>query len=185
MAAQDHTPQPHRGSASFLKIPLLFGSAFAAFCLSSCSSTTPKGVVLAKNFDPLRFEGTWYELARTNHPDEAGLTRVSANYKRKSDGSWLISDRAWSNAEGMWLGSERKAKSGKSPAVFKLRHANPRNVVVIDPEHTMALACSNTYRQFWILSKNPDPEPGRFDRMISVAQEAGFPVKELITLPTR
>lgn len=185
MAAQDHTPHPLRGSASFLKTPLLLGSAFAAFCLSSCSSTAPKGVVLAKNFDPLRFEGTWYELARTNHPDQAGLTRVSATYKRNSDGSWLVTDRAWSNTEGIWLGSQRSAKSGETPAAFKLKHAKPRNVVLIDPEHTMALVCSDTYRQFWIISKNPEPEPSRFDRMISAAQEAGFPAREVITLPTR
>ncbi len=186
MAAQDHTPLSFRGFASFLKTPVLLGGVLAACCFSSCTTAkVPKGVQLAKNFDPLRFEGTWYELARSNHPDQAGLTRVSATYKRNPDGSWLVTDRAWSNAEGIWLGSERKGKNGASQASFKLKHAKPRHIVIIDPEHTMALVCSNTYRQFWIISKNPEPEPTRFDRMISAAQEAGFPVKEAIALPTR
>lgn len=140
---------------------------------------------MAKNFDPLRFEGTWYELARTNHPDEGGLTRVTSTYIRKNDGTWLVTDRAWSNADGAWVGSERAAKPGEFPASLRLKHAKPRNIVLIDSEHTMALVCSNTYRQFWIISKNPDPEPARFDKMLSAAQEAGFPVKEAMVLPTR
>jgi apolipoprotein D and lipocalin family protein len=167
--------------------PLLLCGALSLVTLSGCAlhRNVPKGVEIAKNFDPLRFEGTWYELARTNHPDEAGLTRVTANYKRLPDNTWLITDRAWSNAEGRWVGSEHIAKTGKFPGSLKSRFGKPRNVVFIDSEHSMAILCSNTYRQFWIISKNPEPEPNRFDRMLALAQEAGFPVKEAIALPTR
>lgn len=185
MAAQDPSLPSSSSFAFAAKLASLAGSALALLCLTSCATKVPAGVVVAKNFDPLRFEGTWYELARTNHPDEAGLTRVTATYKRNSDGSWLVTDRAWSNAEGIWVGSERSAKSGDQPANLKLKNAKPRNVVLIDSDHTMALVCSNTYRQFWIISKNPEPEPNRFDRMITAAQEIGFPVKEAIVLPTR
>jgi len=164
---------------------MLLSGALALLCLSGCATKLPKGVTVAKNFDPLRFEGTWYELTRTNHPDQAGLTRITATYKRNSDGSWLITDRAWSNAEGIWRGSERRASAGEHPGSLKVKNAKPRNIVLIDPEHTMALMCSNTYKQFWIISKNPDPEPNRFDKMVAAAQELGFPVKEAIVLPTR
>jgi len=179
------SPAPH--SASLTGRSLLLGGILALASLSSCSTSKPipKGVEVAKNFDPLRFEGTWYELARTNHPDEAGLTRVSANYKRNADGTWLVSDRAWNNATGAWVGSQRIAKSEPTPGSFKLKHAKPRNVVFIDSEHSMAVVCSNTYRQFWVISKNPEPDHNRFDRMLALAQDAGFPVKEAFVVPTR
>lgn len=185
MAVQDSPLPSSSSSALASKLAIAAGSALGLLCLTGCATKVPAGVVLAKNFDPLRFEGTWYELTRTDHPDEAGLTRVTATYKRNADGSWLVTDRAWSNAEGMWVGSQRSAKAGEQPASLRLKNAKPRNVVLIDSEHTMALVCSNTYKQFWIISKNPDPEPNRFDRMVTAAQEIGFPVKEAIVLPTR
>jgi apolipoprotein D and lipocalin family protein len=185
MAAQDPSFPSFSSSVFASKLLPMASGALALLSFTGCATKIPTGVVVAKNFDPLRFEGTWYELARTNHPDQAGLTRVTSTYKRNSDGSWLVTDRAWSNADGMWVGSQRSAKAGEQPASLNLKHAKPRNIVLIDSDHTMALVCSNTYRQFWIISKNPDPEPARFDRMVAAAQENGFPVKEAIVLPTR
>jgi apolipoprotein D and lipocalin family protein len=185
MAAQDPSSSTSFRTASSIKVTSLMSGALALLCFGGCVTKIPKGVVAAKNFDPLRFEGTWYELTRTNECGQAGLTRVTATYKRNSDGSWLVTDRAWSNAEGIWLGSERKASAGEHPASLKVKHAPPRNIVLIDSEHTMALMCSNSYKKFWIISKNPEPEPSRFDKMVTAAQELGFPVKEAIVIPTR
>ena len=167
--------------------PLLLSGFLAAASFSGCTvvSHAPRGVEVAKNFDPLRFEGTWYELARTNHPSEAGLTRVTANYRRNPDGTWLITDRAWRNGTGEWVGSQRIAKVDTVPGSFNLKGAKPRNVVFIDAEHTMAVLCGDTYKQFWLISKNPEPDTNRFDRMLALAQEAGFPVKEAFVVPTR
>ena len=181
----DFSSPSSTSSNGICRVVFRWSAALSLLLLASCAATIPPGVIVAKNFDPLRFEGTWYELARTNHPDEGGLTRVTATYIRKNDGSWLVTDRAWSNASGAWVGSERVAKPGAFPASLRLKHAKPRNIVLIDSEHTMALVCSDTYKQFWIISKNPDPEPARFDKMLAAAQEAGFPVKEAMVLPPR
>ncbi len=185
MPAKDFLFSSTTGPASNAKVASLLGGALLLMFSTGCATKIPTGVIVAKNFDPLRFEGLWYELSRTDSKEEAGLTRVTAQYKRNPDGSWLVTDRAWSNAEGRWLGSERKATAGDSPASLKLKHVKPRNIVLIDSEHTMALMCSNTYRQFWIISKNPDPEPSRFDKMVAAAQELGFPIKEALIIPTR
>ncbi len=184
MAVQDRPSHSLRVTFSLPTACSLLSGVVALLTLTGCS-TVPKGLETARNFDPLRFEGTWHEIARTNHPDEAGLTRVSTNFKRTPDGNWLLTDRAWSNAEGTWVGGARTAKSGDVPGSFKVRHSKPRYVAMIDSEHTMAVVCSSTINQFWLLSKNPEPDSSRTERMLGLAQEAGFPVKEAFFVPTR
>jgi len=147
----------------------------------------PKGIETAKNFDLNKFEGVWYEIARSNNPQEAGLTHVTSQYRRAVDGKWLINTRAWDGANGTWVGSTRISKTPAvgTPASFVLSRGNPRNVVIVDNEHTLALVCGKHYRDFWIISKSPRPDQARLERLMMVALDAGFPVKEAFYVPTR
>jgi apolipoprotein D and lipocalin family protein len=193
MASQEpsHTPAlPKNGSAptsasrvtGFATITLT-----ALLSLSGCATkkTIPAGLETAKNFDPLRFEGTWHQIVRTNTKEEAGLTRVTTTFKRKQDGSWLLVNRAWKNELGSYVGGAQTALAGAKPGTFNVKDGSPKFIVVIDQEHSLALACGETYDRFWILSKNPEPEGGRLERMMSLAADAGFPVKEAFFVPVR
>jgi apolipoprotein D and lipocalin family protein len=194
MAAQEHpsTPAFHKNVSAhdgFLRATSAGIVAVSALlALSGCATKLghiPTGLETAKNFDPLRFEGTWHEIVRTNNKEEAGITRVTTTFKRKQDGSWLLTDRGWKNELGGYVESTRTASTGGSPGSFNVKDGAPKFFVVIDQEHTLALACSTSYRHFWILSKNPDPESSRLERMMSLASEAGFPVKESFFVPVR
>ena len=155
--------------------------------LTGCVSTLPpKGVKLANNFDAHRFQGTWHEILRFNHPDEAGLTRVTAKYSQQADGKWFVTDRAWQNATGQWVGSTTEIRNpDQHPGTLRLRHQKPRHVVIIDNDHTLALICSTTAQQFSIIAKNPDPDPTRLERIMEQAKAAGFPIKEAFWVPTK
>jgi apolipoprotein D and lipocalin family protein len=169
----------------------LFGMVLGSltlFLFGACKSAPmPKGIETAKNFDLHKFEGIWYEIARSNMAEEAGLTQVTSQYRRAADGKWLINTRAWDGAHGVWLGSTRVSKTPTqgTPASFQLNHGNPRHVVIIDNEHTIALVCGKRYRDFWIISKSPVPDQTRLERLMMVALDAGFPVKGAFFVPTR
>jgi len=155
--------------------------------LTGCvSAKPPKGVKLANNFDVRRFQGTWHEILRFNHPDEAGLTRVTARYSQQADGKWLVTDRAWQNATGQWVGSTTEIRKPEDhPGTLRLRHNKPRHVVIIDNDHTVALICSTTAQHFSIIAKNLDPDPTRLERVIEQGRAAGFPIKEAFWVPTK
>ena len=166
---------------------LLLGT-LATLLMGACKSAPmPKGIETAKNFDMHKFEGIWYEIARSNNAEEAGLTHVTSQYRRARDGKWLINTRAWNGAKGIWVGSTRisMTPANGTPASFRLNRGNPRHVVIIDNDHTIALLCGKYYRDFWILSKTPTPDPARLERLMMVALDTGFPVKEAFYVPTR
>lgn len=187
MAAQSQKP-----TFSFLILPLrragLALGALATLSLGACKSApAPKGIETAKNFDPLKFEGIWYEIARNNVADEKGFTHVTSQYRRAADGKWLINTRAWDGSHGDWVGSTHVSPklSKTKQASFLLGHGNPRHVVIVDNEHTIALVCGKRYTDFWIISKSPTPDQSRLERMMTVALNTGFPVKGAFFVPTQ
>lgn len=186
MAAQFHMFSPVTPRPSLRLAGILLGSLATLFLGACKTAPMPKGVETAKNFDPQKFEGTWHEVARNNIAEEAGLTHVTAQYRRSADGKWLINTRAWDSANGVWVGSTRvwKTPAKGNLASFSLGHGNPRHVVIIDNEHTIALVCGKLYRDFWIMSKSPKPDQARLERLMTVALEAGFPVKGAFFVPT-
>jgi apolipoprotein D and lipocalin family protein len=156
--------------------------------LGACQTARlPKGIETAKNFNLHKFEGTWYEIARSNNPDEAGLTHVTSQYRRGANGKWLVNTRAWQGANGRWVGSSSVSTTPdlRRPASFKLSSRDTRHVVIIDNEHTLALMCGSKYTDFWVVSKSPSPDHERVERLMAVALDAGFPVKGAFFVPTR
>ena len=53
--------------------------------LAGCTGI-PEGVQPVTGFELDRYLGTWYEIARLDHPFERGLSRVTAEYSRRDDG---------------------------------------------------------------------------------------------------
>lgn len=187
MAAQVQKFPLSRTSPAVRTAGILLG-CIASLLLGACKTAPmPKGIENAKNFDPNKFEGTWHEIARSNNVQETGLTHVSTHYRRAAMGKWLVNTRAWDGANGIWVGSTYASTtpSTGTPASFKISRNEVRHVVIIDNEHTLALVCGKRYRDFWIVSKSPTPDQSRVERLMTVALDAGFPVKDAFYVPTR
>jgi apolipoprotein D and lipocalin family protein len=178
---------------SFNRYPAIRSAGLMIGCIASLflgackTAPMPKGIENAKNFDPNKFEGTWYEIARSNNVPEAGLTHVTTHYRRAAKSKWLINTRAWDGVNGIWVGSTHVSTTPPtgSPASFQISRREARHVVIIDNEHTLALVCGERYRDFWIVSKSPTPDQSRVARLMTVALDAGFPVKEAFYVPAR
>ncbi len=149
----------------------------------------PEGVSPVSDFDKTRYLGTWYEIARLDHPFERGLTNIYAEYSLREDGGIKVLNRGYSPQEGAWEEAEGKAyfvESDKlgylkvsffgpfygSYVVFELDHENYDYAYVSGPD----------FKYLWLLARAPHPDPEVLQRFKEKAGALGFAVDQLIVV---
>ena len=80
-----------------------------ALWLGGCTGL-PDQVEPVGGFDSGRYLGTWYEIARLDHSFERGLSRVTAEYSLREDGSIRVLNRGYDAEEQGWKTAEGRAK---------------------------------------------------------------------------
>lgn len=151
----------------------------------------PEGTHVAANFDPDRFEGRWYQIARIPNLSEAGTTMCSTSYSRNPDGTWEVFDMAWHNAAGRWIGKNLTTSkllpepTPVRPGNFVFPKAPPRHVLVVDAPHRYALVSGPDHRTLWLISKDAMPDEGRVHSMLEQAKGLGFPIEQVTFMPLR
>ena len=84
--------------ALFLRWPqIISGILF----LSACTGL-PQGVAPVDGFELERYLGKWYEIARLDHRFERGLSRVTAEYRRREDGGIDVINRGYDVRGDRW-----------------------------------------------------------------------------------
>jgi len=166
-----------------MKITTLLCSLFMLF---GCSSV-PKGITPIATFDIERYLGTWYEIARLDHRFERGLSQVSANYSKRSDGGLEVLNRGFNNAKGEWKEATGRAYPLSSPqqASLKVTFFWPfyagYHVIDLDlVDYSYALVSGPDRGYLWILSRTPTLDKTIRQRLIKRADELGFDTSALI-----
>ncbi|MCR9093032.1 MAG: lipocalin family protein [bacterium] len=172
---------PHRlASRSFV------ASLSVLFALAGCTGT-PDGVRAVEDFELDRYLGTWFEIARLDHPFERGLTEVTAEYRPREDGGIEVVNSGFDPEEG-----ERRSAVGKaffvgdpSVGMLKVSFFGPfyggYNVIALDTRNYCWSMVAGPNRSYlWILGRTPDLDPTIVARLESEARGLGFPVDELI-----
>ena len=157
-------------------------------CLALCACTgLPEGVEPVQGFEPERYLGKWYEIARLDHSFERGLSRVTAEYSRRDEGGIRVINRGYNAEKGEWEQAEGKAYFVRSEdqgylkvsffgpfygayVVFGLDHENYRYSFVSGPDRSY----------LWLLARTPTVDQAVIDRFLAVAGSLGYPTDELI-----
>lgn len=147
----------------------------------------PDGVTPVEPFDLERYLGRWYEIARLDHSFERGLSKVSAEYSLREDGSVRVINRGYSVTEGKWKEAEGKALFARNPTegFLKVSFFGPFYgsyiIFNLDQEHyRYALISGPDTSYLWILSRQPTLERETVDMLIEKARQAGFDTDGLI-----
>ena len=157
-------------------------AVFAAGCTG-----VPEGVETVKGFELDRYLGTWYEIARLDHPFERGLSNITANYSLRDDGGVKVVNRGYNVEEQEWDEAEGKAYFVDDEDVGRLKVSffgpfyGGYNIIELDKEgyeYSMVAGPDRSY--LWILSRSPDLDDAVLDRLIEKARELRFPIAELI-----
>jgi len=152
----------------------------------ACSTTPPKGVTPIEGFNAELYLGSWYEIARFNHPFERGLEQVTATYSKREDGGLKVVNRGFNPKKQRWQESTGKAYFTGQPsrAALKVSFFGPfyggYNVIALDPEYQHALVCGPNRDYLWILSRTPQISEQVKTSLVNTARENGFDVSQLI-----
>lgn len=166
-----------------MKVKLLSIILICALPLVSCSVNVDTST--ADRFDINRYLGTWYEIARYDHPFERGMDNTMAQYILQDDGTVAVINTGWKNgkyqiAEGRAKYPDPKGNPGALEVSFFLFFYSPYNVMMVDHDYQMSLVGSKTENYLWILSRTPYPDPLLLTMMLEEAEHRGYNTDELI-----
>jgi apolipoprotein D and lipocalin family protein len=147
----------------------------------------PAGVEPVKGFELDRYLGTWYEIARLDHPFERGLENITATYGLRDDGGVRVLNRGFDVSAGTWREAEGKAYFIGSPDVGRLKVSffgpfyGSYNIMALDQEgYRWAMISGPDTDYLWILSRDPVLPEGVLDRLLALAADRGFDTGKLI-----
>lgn len=83
-------------------LPIITAIAVSFLSVACSTPAPPPGVTVVSPFDVQRYLGTWYEIARFDHPFESGLEKVTIAWHPRDDGGLDVVNKGYNPDRGMW-----------------------------------------------------------------------------------
>lgn len=169
------------------KKSLLILAATAAVTLAyNALKPIKSSIKVVEPFDPDRYLGKWYEIARLDFKWERGLSQVTAIYSKNDDGSIAVNNQGFHDQKNKWKQSIGKAKLIDSPkkAALKVSFFGPfysgYHIVKIDQDYQYALIFGDNLDYMWILSREKTiPEEIKL-AYLAYARQSGYAIENLV-----
>ncbi|UCB49860.1 MAG: lipocalin family protein [Deltaproteobacteria bacterium] len=154
--------------------------------LSGCTGV-PEGLEPVTGFEPNRYLGKWYEIARLDHSFERDLSNVTAHYSRKESGEIDVINRGFNGETGEWKEIKGRARFIKSESVGSLKVSffgpfyGGYHIIELDKEnYAYAMVAGPSRSYLWILARDKTLNPRTLSDLVSKAKQRGFETKNLI-----
>lgn len=161
-----------------------------ALLLGGCV-TAPMHAVAVSGFEPERYLGTWYEIARLDHRFERGLEQVTAIYSARKDGSIRVINRGLESATGEWKQAEGSANpiGARDRGLLKVSFFRPFYAAYLifdlSLDYRTAFVTGNDANTLWFLSRTPTVQPDDRARFIDAARSLGVSPDRIIWVPQK
>jgi apolipoprotein D and lipocalin family protein len=147
----------------------------------------PDSITPVTGFEPDKYLGTWYEIARLDHSFERGLEKVTASYSKRADGGIKVINKGFDPNKNKWKEAEGKAYFVKTPDIGRLKVSfwgpfyGGYNIIELDKkEYSWSVVCGPKKSYLWILARTPQPDKSIIDELIMKLKSYGFKTEELI-----
>ena len=154
--------------------------------LTGCGAV-PDGIQPVSGFQAERYLGRWYEIARLDHGFERGMSRVTAEYRRRDDGGIDVVNRGYLADTQTWKQADGKAYFVQSPDIgyLKVSFFGPfyGSYVVFEldrQDYRYALVAGPDRSYLWLLARSPTLDAATRERLVARAKAAGFDTQKLI-----
>ena len=157
----------------------------ALLSLSACTSIL-QGITPVSDFDKSRYLGTWYEIARLDHPFERGLEQISATYAVRDDGGIDVLNQGYEIVAGEWTQANGKAYFVSDDTIghLKVSFFGPFYasyvIAQLDRNYQYALVTGPNTDYLWILSRTKFLEPSIIDKLLNFAESKGYDTSTMI-----
>lgn len=164
------------------RIPILL----VLLLLTGCLTSPPEGITPVSDFELEKYLGTWYEIARLDHPFERGLSQVTAEYSIISEDTIRVLNRGYDPDNARWSRAEGKAKFRGDETIGSLKVSffgpfyGGYHIFALDENYETALISGPTKNYFWILSRSPEIDEAVYEELVRLAHTVGIPTEELI-----
>jgi len=169
-----------------VKIYRLLTALFVLPALCGCTGV-PEGLQPVTGFDPERYLGTWFEIARLDHSFERGLSNVSATYSRGAGEEIAVRNRGYEDKTGKWKEIEGRARFIENPNVGSLKVSffgpfySGYHIIFLEKEnYAYAMVAGYKRDYLWILSRQPVLDKAILADLVSKADQCGFETDQLI-----
>jgi len=181
------------------RLPLL-ASAFLllAGCVNHASVSTAlpthrtTGLPYVDGFEPERYLGKWYEIARLPTPIQPAETLATAEYAAGTEEGTVTVRNTSYNAKGDVLASiegNARIATGWSPGSLlvafgpSLPETPNYQVIYLDRDYRYAVVGSPSRQAMWILSREAVVSQDKLAELTRAGSDAGFDVSQLIISP--
>ena len=157
--------------------------------ITACTGL-PDNVEPVRNFDPERYLGTWYEIARLDHSFERDLERVTATYELNDDGSIADLNKGFNTEKGEWRQAEGVAKPMGSSDIGHLKVSffgpfyGTYAVFELADDYSYAFVSGYNTDYLWLLAREPQISVDVRERFMARSQALGFETADLIWVAT-
>jgi lipocalin len=172
---------------------IIGGAAFVVVLIAAIGTLIAKGRGTKGNIDNStvdsvnldKYLGTWYEIARFDHPFERNLELVTANYSLNPNGTIKVTNSGYKTTSGKYkesVGRARtiKGKPGELEVTFFLNFWSPYKIMELAPDYSYVLVGSNTDQYLWILSRTPTLSAKTTQEILALAEARGYDTSKLI-----
>ena len=168
--------------SNYRKITTIIALIFSAILGSCCSAEKPATV---KNFNPQKYMGTWFEIARLQTSFQKGKFNSKAEYTLLDDNRIKILNSA-ENSKGESTSAKAIAYAPDKTDFSKLRVSffwpfySDYLVLYVDKDYTTALVGGAGKRYLWILSRTQNIDEIKLKEILQLAKSLGYDTSKLL-----
>jgi apolipoprotein D and lipocalin family protein len=169
-----------------MKTSPLINFLLATLIFVGCTGV-PAGLRPVTDFEPERYLGKWYEIARLDHRFERNLSNVSALYYKKEDNAIGVVNRGYNEKSGKWEEIEGTAFFTQNESVGSLKVSfwgpffGGYHIIALDREsYQYAMVVGPRQSYLWILSRQKTMDQKILTELVARAEQLGFDTEKLI-----
>ena len=170
------------------KLILIFNSLLVCLMLSGCLGY-PDNLKPVNEFAIERYLGKWYEIARLDHSFERNLSRVTADYRLRSDGGIDVINTGYQAQDDEWKQAKGRAYfvEGGKTGYLKVSFFGPfyGSYVIFEldkDEYQYAYIAGPNKSYLWYLSRTSTVTDEQLQSFYQKADTLGFNTNEIIVV---